>query len=419
MKADRFFARAALTPPAVILQSSFANALGIIRDLGSNGVPVLALDSNPRALGFVSRWAAGMLCPDPLADEEAFIRFLEHLGERLPRPGVVFPTHDEYIWPVARHRERLDRFYRVPFSGWQAMSRLADKEEQIVSALRVGVGVPRTVFIRSRDDLAAHADEIADIGFPAIFKPVESLAFKLRFHRPVLEIPSADALDEVYDRCADCGVLMLQEIVPGGDDELWTVGSYVDAGSQPLAVFTGRKLRQHPRTFGTARFAESVWVPELADAGVRLLQELGYHGVSQVEFKRDVRSGEYKLMEVNARHWLWHALSTACGVNLSLAAYRDAIGEPEPAPRQVDGRRWILLTKDGPDSLLEMLRRETAPADWLRSLRGTRIDGLYDMRDPVPGAIATWRFARMVWARRLARLRARPAAPPSRDDMEL
>ena len=32
---------------------------------------------------------------------------------------------------------------------------------------------------------------------------------------------------------------MLQERVPGGEDELWTVGSYLDADSRPLAVFTG------------------------------------------------------------------------------------------------------------------------------------------------------------------------------------
>ena len=45
---------------------------------------------------------------------------------------------------------------------------------------------------------------------------------------------------------SDCGTLMLQESIPGDDDELFTVGSYLDAESRPLAVFTGHKLRQHP-----------------------------------------------------------------------------------------------------------------------------------------------------------------------------
>ena len=82
-----------------------------------------------------------------------------------------------------------------------------------------GVDTPRTVFVDRDDDLERGVDEI---GFPAIFKPVESLAFKERFHRHVLEIASREELLRAYDAVRDCGTLMLQEIVPGGDEELYT-----------------------------------------------------------------------------------------------------------------------------------------------------------------------------------------------------
>jgi predicted ATP-grasp superfamily ATP-dependent carboligase len=432
MRLSRFLTLAETTPPAVVLQSSFANGLGIIRALGQAGVPVLALDKSDRALGFDSRYAAGMLCPDPQDDQEAFLLFLEDLGRRLPQRAVVFPTHDEYIWAVSRHADRLSSVARpdggepggflIPFSRWPKMVLLADKEQQMRAAWRAGVDTPRTVFVSSAADLSTHADEIDDIGFPAIFKPVESLAFKQRFQRPVLQIASRDELEAAYERVSDCGTLMFQEIVPGDDDELWTLGSYLNAESQPLALFTGRKLRQHPRTFGTARFAESVWAPEFAEAGVRLLQELGFHGVSQVESKLDRRDGKYKLMEVNARHWLWHSLATACGVDLSLVAYKDAIGEPFEAPRQTEGKKWMLATKDLPDTLRETLRRQMSPLDWARSLPGTATDGLYSWRDPVPGAKASWRLAKLVVKRRRGRTSApdAPGAPAaSLDEVEL
>jgi len=410
MRFDDFLKAAARTPPAIVLHVAYACGIGIIRDLGRHGVPVLGLDVNPRAIGLSSRYAAGKVCPDPLQDEAGFLAFLEDLGRQLPRKAVLFPTHDEFIWPLSRHAQRLGHWFIIPFSPWETMQRLHDKRAQLEAAQRVGVGIPKTVFIDVSADLER---SIAEIAFPAIFKPVESLAFKVRFQKHVLEIQSAEELTKAYSKVDDCGTLMLQEIVPGGDEELWTLGSYLDAASRPLAMFTGHKLRQHPRRFGYCRFAVSSWDADLADAGLRLLQELRYHGVSQVEFKRDTRDGTFRLMEINARHWMWHSLAAACGVNLSLAAYRDAIGQPFIAPRQQDGRKWSVAMKDFSDSIREVHRHELGVVEWLGSYRGLRVDGVLSFSDPLPGVISAGRIVRKGLARRARR--AQPAAPGDAD----
>jgi predicted ATP-grasp superfamily ATP-dependent carboligase len=399
VRLDRFLARAAVTPPVVVVQVGFANGLGVIRDLAREGVPVLALDPRPRAVGLRSRFAAGMVCPDPKLDAEAFVVFLEALGRRLPRRAVVFPTHDESVWPLSRHAERLAPWYIIPFSRWDTMARLYDKRAQMEAAWRCGVDTPKTVFVDAASDLDRAADEI---GFPAILKPVESLAFKLRFRRHVLEVHDRAGLDEAYATVADCGTLMYQEIVPGGDDALYTVGSYLDAGSRPMAVFTGHKLRQHPPRFGVCRMGVSAWDAGLAEAGVRLLRELGYWGVSQVEFKRDADDGRYCLMEVNARHWMWHSLATVCRVNLSHVAYADAIGRPYTAPRQVDGPRWAIAITDTRDAVREVARGEIDLLPWLASYRGVRQDGVLSFADPVPGALILGRQLRNVARARFA-----------------
>jgi predicted ATP-grasp superfamily ATP-dependent carboligase len=218
----------------------------------------------------------------------------------------------------------------------------------------------------------------------------------------VLEIHSREELDRVYATVDDCGTLMYQEIVPGGDDALFTVGSYLDAGSRPMAVFTGYKLRQHPPRFGVCRMGVSAWDAGLAEAGVRLLKELGYWGVSQVEFKRHAEDGRYCLMEVNARHWMWHSLATVCGVNLSHVAYADAIGRPYTAPRQVDGPRWALTITDTRDAVREVARGERDLLPWLASYRGVRQDGVLSLKDPVPGALILGRQLRSVARARFA-----------------
>jgi D-aspartate ligase len=384
VKLDRFLASAAERPPAIVLQVSYACGLGIVRDLGVHGVPVLALDPDSDAIGLRSRYAAGLRCPSPLDDEERFLSFLEDLGRHLPRRAVVFPSHDEYIWPLSRHADRLAPWFIIPFSRWDVMRRIHDKRAQLEAAWRAGVGTPRTVFVSSAAELEAAAGEVP---FPAVLKPVDSLAFKVRFHRHIVDVNGLDDLRRVYDKVDDLGVLMLQERVPGGEEELFTVGSYLDTGSRPLAVFTGHKLRQYPHAGGSCLAGVSRWDPTLAGDGLRLLQELRFHGVSQVEFKRDPRDGRYRLMEVNARHWKWHSLAAACGVNLSLAAYSDAIGRSFVAPRQRDDVKWIVANKDLPLALLEIAHGERRGGDYIRSLRGVRRDGLHSARDPLPGLL--------------------------------
>jgi D-aspartate ligase len=396
MRFGRFLERAAARHPAIVLQVSYACGLDIIRDLGRHGVPVAAMDPDPGALGLRSRYATGLVCPDPLDDEEAFLVFLEELGRSLPQPAVVFPSHDEFIWPLSRHAKRLEPSFIVPFSTWEVMQRVHDKRAQLEAAWSSGVDTPKTVFVESREELAAAASEVP---FPAVLKPVDSLAFKLRFRRHIIDVDSPAELRRVYDKVDDLGLLMLQERVPGGEDDLWTVGSYLDAQSRPLAVFCGHKLRQYPHSGGSCLAGVSAWDQHLVDAALRLLQKLRFHGVSQVEFKRDPRDGRYRLMEVNARHWKWHGLAAASGVNLSLAAYRDATRDPYLAPRQSDGVKWIVANKDVPLAILEIARRERRAGEYLRSLRGTRMDGLHSFHDPVPGAINAYRVARQAVTR--------------------
>jgi predicted ATP-grasp superfamily ATP-dependent carboligase len=396
VRLSRFIKAAAAKPPAAVFQVSYSCGLGIVRDLGRHGVPMLALDPDPKAIGLRSRYSASRVCPSPLADEEAFVTWLETLGPTLPQRAVVFPSHDEFIWPLSRHAERLEPWFVVPFSRWDVMSKVHDKRAQMEAAWRAGVDTPKTVFVSSGAELEAAAGEIR---FPAVLKPVESLAFKLRFHRHILDVETPAELQRIYDKVDDLGVLILQERIPGGEDELWTVGSYLDAESRPLAVFTGHKLRQYPHAGGSCLAGVSRWDDKLADAALRLLRELRFHGVSQVEFKRDPRDGRFCLMEINARHWKWHGLAARSGVNLSYAAYRDAIGDPYLAPRQQDGVKWIVANKDVPLALLEIAKRERSATDYVRSLRGTRMDGLHALDDPLPGLRNAGTVARQILTR--------------------
>ncbi len=338
MKLDGWVRRSATAVPAVVVSSSDV-ALSVVRDLGSEGVPVLALCADKGNAAFGSRYCAARRCANPHYDEPQLIADLEAVAALLPRRAVLFPCDDDYCIAVSRHKARLQESFIVPVLAWEGMQILADKELQLKLAERAGVAAPITAFIHGPDDLAAAA---AAVPFPAILKaatPMASLFRQTGFK--VVRIEDATELERAYEPFAAYGSFLLQEIIPGPDGEVFIAGACHDAQSRCLALFTGRKLRQHPRGFGVSRLCESGWSEEIAALTLRILAAVGYQGVSDVEFKRDPRDGRFKFMEINARQGYWIALARAAGVNLSYIAYRDAIGQPCPQCRQRDGVRKL------------------------------------------------------------------------------
>jgi D-aspartate ligase len=336
--------------PAAVLDVGWVNGLAAIRSLGRAGIRVLAVDHRPSALGFRSRYAEPFLSPDPHQDETRFIAFVRALGEI-----VVFPTHDEQLNLIARHLGDLDVL--APFPSWDVLERVQSKRIQLEVAEAAGVDVPRTAYPASAREARTAAEEI---GFPVLVKPEHPIGFKQRFRRQAFRCENADEVERAYEQAAEFAP-MVQELVPGGDDTLYTVGSYITREGRPLGVFSGRKLRQTPRGIGTCRVGEAVWVQEAVDSALRFLAEFGYFGLSQVEFKRDPRDGRFKLMEINPRLWQWHGLAAACGVDLPRLAYADLTGEaPAEATMNGDGRRWAITLLPGERPALQRLPYEDA-----------------------------------------------------------
>ncbi len=389
MRFDKFLEAAGERNAAIVMQVSWANGLDIIRDLSAADVPLLALDANPRALGLHSRLAAGQVCPDPREDEDAFVSWLDDLGPRFARRPVLFPTHDQYIWPISRNAERLEKSFLIPFSRWDTMQRLHDKRAQMEAAWRVGVDTPKTVFVDSDEDLERGAEEI---GFPAIFKPVESLAFKVRFRRHVLEIGSREELLRTYDAVRDCGTLMLQDIVPGGDEELYTLGSYLDAQSRPLARVHRAQAAPappalRPREHGSERLGARARGGRPAAAPRARLPRRQPGRVQARPARRALppHGGQRPSLDVAQPG---HGLRREPVAGRLPRRRRRPVHRAAPGGRQEVGGRAHRRARRAL-RLAQAARQKLGP--WLRSYRGVSVDGLYSLRDPMPGLLITGR----------------------------
>jgi D-aspartate ligase len=360
--------------PAVVCEVGWVNGLGAIRSLGRIGVPVIATDHREFAIGFRSSYAFPVLAPDPVSDEPGFIAAMLELGDAIGQPAPIFPTHDEHLNSLARHKDELGDRFRYPFPGWDVLEPLQSKRHQIDTAESIGVAAPRTLHPRSLEECRAAAEEI---GFPVLVKPSENIIFKRLYRRQAFLCERPDQLDRAYELSAEYEP-MVQEFIPGGDDLLWTLGTYIAADGEVLATFSGRKLRQTRENMGSARVGEARWDDEVVGSGLELLKALGFHGIAQVEWKRDPRDGRLKLIEVNPRLWQWHGLSAACGADVTLAAYWDLVGERRPPKQTKDCRkRWSISVMHGQSPAFD---------------RPPYVDGVFALDDPKPGLVNVVRY---------------------------
>ncbi|OHB76311.1 MAG: hypothetical protein A2Z34_05840 [Planctomycetes bacterium RBG_16_59_8] len=310
--------------------------LAAVRSLGEAGMRVVVGSDTWFSPALYSRHAHRRLrYPSFRRDPEGFLKSLQ---QAIRRHGcdVLLPMEESTLLFVLRHRSEFESFCRIPFASAEVVERAGNKREMLDLASRIGIPVPRSVVVRKAGDLPAAAQAI---GFPAVLKPtIGSGAYGLRY---VADLEGLRAsYEDVRRRCSE---FLLQERLPQHGQAIG-VSLLLDENGRLLARFTHRRLREYPITGGASTLRESIRFPLLEERALALLRALHWGGVAMVEFKQDVRDGEYKLMEVNPRFWGSLALAIRSGVNFPFLLANRALGK-EQSP-VVDYRvgvrsRWL------------------------------------------------------------------------------
>ena len=149
-----------------------------------------------------------------------------------------------------------------------------------------------------------------------------------------------------------------------------------------------RRTRQHPPEFGRAStFVETIELPLLEALSERFLRAINYYGLVELEYKLDLRDGQYKLLDVNGRTWGYHTLGSSAGVDFPYMLFVDQLGDLVQPCRSQSGVSWIRLITDVPTNVLEIFAGRQAWRDYLRSLRGFNIESVFSWGDPLPGLV--------------------------------
>lgn len=367
--------------PAIVL-SSHTVGLGVIRALGSRGIPIVSMYYDKKDMGYVSKYVQEKLTlPHP---EENRVDFLEALVEYGKKAGrmLLIPADDATLKVVSQYRQRLQEHFIVACPEWEVIEKIIDKKNTYELAASLGIPSPQTLIPASLSEL----DEgIRTLGFPCLVKPRQSHLYYEKFRTKMVKVENRDQLHAAWNDATLAGLgVMLQEYIPGDDTQGANYNSYF-ADGKPLVEFTAQKVRLSPPWFGVPCVVVSRVIDEVAEPGRELIRKLGFNGYSCTEFKKDPRDGVYKLMEVNGRHNRSTLLATKCGINFPLIEYRHLVNGEKPTQSDYrEGVYWIDEFRDIDHIVKNRKNAFKCISEYIRPYLRRKVFSVFDFGDPQP-----------------------------------
>lgn len=311
----------------LVLGANYYISLSIMRCLGRHGIHVDAVDySFKGSYAFRSKYCREKLIgPHYKEDPKGFLSFIIDYAKKQDHKAVLFPSADPYVEFMDEHLDELREYFLINQTEKGLFTKIMNKGTLGEYAKRLGTPIPETVYLTDENPIEKVKNEI---GFPCIVKPEDSPSFVKVFRKKVFIANSEEEMIEAIEKARTAGLeVVIQRIIPGFDDHMYTYDAYLNQDSQITHWLTCQKQRQYPINYGASVYTQQKYVKELHEIGKPFLEGIGWKGFAEIEFKKDAETGKYYMIEVNVRTTNLNVLLEQCGVNMPLLAYRELVGE--------------------------------------------------------------------------------------------
>ncbi len=380
----------------VVLLGGRENNLATTRNFGRLGIPVYV--SGKR--GCQALYSRHCRKAFPVARGEAADGFWHRLLIGNPPPefqnAILIAMCDESLEFLATHYAALCQSYTLPPFVTELCMAMLDKCETLIRARAAGVPTPNFWLVDTPEELSAIRPQL---NMPVMVKPLNSRAFVDEFGCKLFIVEGG--FEEVVDKVELCharGIkVMVMEMIPGPDSLLSSFNTCRTASGETLYEYTKCVIRRWPVNRGGGTFHRSIWLPETADMGRKLFDGIKWQGIGNVEFKRDLRDGKLKIIEVNGRFTAAQRLITEAGAPIDLILYCSLTNQTMPT---FDGYSQSLSFWYPLRDFLAFLQMRRAGqitfAGWLCSLQvGSLLLPLASWRDPIPSIVLAWSSLRI------------------------
>jgi D-aspartate ligase len=373
----------------VLILGGQENALAIVRSLTARGVPV-SLSASQSCWALRSRHCDRRYVVPPGESAADYWENLLLANTDVGLDGsVLFACSDEAIEFMSARRDQLARRYVLDDHVASQQVAMLDKSETIRLAAQVGIPTPKQWPVRQVSDVDAI---LPILDFPILLRPVHSHKFQRVFRKKLFIVRDASELRAKVVEVASHELQMIVcELIPGPDDLLSSYYTYIAPNGQHLFHFTKRIVRRSPPNFGLGSYHATEWLPDTAEMGKRFFCGIGFRGLGNIEFKRDPRDGQLKLIEVNARFTAVQELLVRAQMDIAWIIYRHVTGGVVPTVNGFKEDLRLLYFLDDFDSYRDLrLLGQLSFLSWVRSVARPQVLPYFSLDDPKPALAKGW-----------------------------
>jgi predicted ATP-grasp superfamily ATP-dependent carboligase len=368
-------------PGAIILGNEY-QALGHLRFLSEQGIECVLIDQDKYGPALFSKYKNKFFLSPSYTSKE-FWPWLKQLALDKNYVGwIVIPTDDEQVRQLSENYNEATEIFKHFSLPWDRYQTIYNKRLAYEWTTRLGIQNPKSYIPKSRGDVFNH-----NLSFPFILKPAVKKEYKHYSNKKAITINSNKELKEILDtllKNVPVEDLIFQEIITGGGEKQWSYAGFFIKG-EPAAAFTACRMRQHPPDYGRAStYVIAEYNKDVEEAGRKIIESLNYTGLAEVEFKRDLKDGQLKFLEVNARSWGWHSVSREVVGNITKMLYDYLVDTKCSHVEPRYGVRWVKWITDIPVVFDLIKQRKLKLKDYYKSVSNNIISCESDFKDPKP-----------------------------------
>mgnify|MGYP005851380149 CR=1 FL=1 len=294
--------------------------IGLVHSLGISGIPVYHGFYSSRNVASYSRYTKRKF-KLPGYDSEDFIEKLCEIGKDFEERPTLYSDNDQTLLKISSERERLLPYYNFFLPEHDLVNKILDKNLFVELCEEYDLPAPVSFSISSDHGLEEY---INDIPYPCIVKP----KFKENWWNTDLEnimggykkafvCNDETELKSVVEKISTVSPnIVVQEYIKGPDRQMYDVNLMVTPDKEIKSYVIAKKLRVHPPGAGYGCYVETVHNDEVLELCKRIIKKLDLPGMLNIQFKQDIETKKYGLIEIHPRTSIFDILGAASGQNI-------------------------------------------------------------------------------------------------------